>query len=370
MRQELHRFPEMSNQEHQTSQRLLDWLKPTLPDELIRNLGGKGVAAVYRGKKPGPRVLLRCDMDALPIQEPAFLPNCSQTEGVSHKCGHDGHMAILLGLAQQLLGRRPKSGEVVLLFQPAEETGEGAKRVLEDPKFESIHPDWVFGMHNLPGFKLGEVVLRHDCFASASRGFIIQLTGHTSHAAEPEHGNSPVNAVAELLNAFTHLPATAGDRFGPFVKSTVIHAKMGEVAFGTTPGEATVMVTLRTHRNEDMDRLADYSKGLAQACADKHKLALKTMWTEEFPACENDPEAVDLLKRVVKKNKQAFVEPQSPFNWSEDFGHFLMYAKGAIFGMGSGIECPPLHHPNYLFPDALIPTAIETWLGIIEELCG
>ena len=177
LRHQLHQYPELSHHEINTAAIIEGFLAPLVPDQLIRDLGGHGIAAVFTGKQPGKTVLLRCDMDALPIQETNEFIYRSKIENVSHKCGHDGHMVIMMGLAELLSRADIPSGRVVLLFQPAEERGEGAMKVLQDSKFKALQPDRVFALHNLPGFPRGSVVIREGCFASASRGMAVELHG-------------------------------------------------------------------------------------------------------------------------------------------------------------------------------------------------
>lgn len=189
LRHELHANPELSGQENNTAKRLLDFLKTLNPDQILQNLGGNGIALVFKGKAPGKRVLFRADMDALPIQEKNELSYASKNTGVAHLCGHDGHSSILAGFALVLNKKRPEKGEVILLFQPAEETGKGALQVINDPQFESIKPDMAFALHNLPGFERHTIVLREQTFAAASVG--IKNPFYWSHSTRLATRNRP-----------------------------------------------------------------------------------------------------------------------------------------------------------------------------------
>ncbi|MGK7371752.1 MAG: M20/M25/M40 family metallo-hydrolase, partial [Candidatus Halalkalibacterium sp. M3_1C_030] len=168
LRHHLHSIAELSGKEEQTAGKITEFLNATNPDKLIRRLGGHGILATYKGEKEGPTILIRCELDALPIPEENDFDYLSKNENTGHKCGHDGHMAMVCGLAQLLGNNKPKSGEVMLLFQPAEETGQGAQRVLSDEKFSNINPDWVFALHNLPGYEKHQIVVREQTFAAAS----------------------------------------------------------------------------------------------------------------------------------------------------------------------------------------------------------
>ena len=203
-RRKLHQHPEISNEEAMTAREVVEFLAETGPDKVVTGLGGHGVAMVYDSGNAGPTVLFRSELDALPIQELSGVPHASLVPGKSHMCGHDGHTAILAALGRQLGRRRPDRGRVVLMFQPAEETGNGAAGVVADPRFGEIAPDFAFSLHNLPGIPFGEVRLRTGVVNCASRGMRIVLEGKTAHSSMPETGVSPMLAISRLMPA---LPA-------------------------------------------------------------------------------------------------------------------------------------------------------------------
>jgi len=367
LRKLLHRFPELSGREENTARTIVSFLESRRPDELVSGIGGHGVAAVYNGSENGANVLIRCELDALPIHESSTMQYCSETEGVSHKCGHDGHMTIVSGLAERFYSRRPDRGSVILLFQPAEETGQGARRVLDDDKFNRLSPDFVLALHNLPGFELGRVITKKGVFASASIGLSIKLKGKTSHAGEPEKGNSPAPAVAQLIQVLSSVPQfhTA---LHESAKITIIHAGVGEIAFGTSPGEGVVMATLRAYSQDVIDRLIEKAAKIAAHVADLFGLEMTIDTVEPFPATINDPEIVDLIERSARSIGNSFLRQEFPFPWSEDFGHFTGSYRGALFGIGAGINHPALHHPDYDFPDELIEPGISFFETLIHQI--
>ncbi|MFH2055369.1 MAG: amidohydrolase [bacterium] len=367
LRRRLHTQPELSHHETATAEIIHSFLLQNSPDELLTELGGHGLAAVYRGELEGPQVLVRCELDALPIPETIALDYSSQSEQVAHKCGHDGHMTILAGLAQQFGARRPARGSVVLLFQPAEETGEGAALVINDPKFQSLKPDFAIALHNLPGFPLGEVVLREGSFASASTGLIIRLQGKTSHAAEPQQGRSPALAVAQLIEGLSSLPQFR-TALHEAAQVTVIHARLGEVAFGTSPGAAEVMATIRSRTPEVMDKLTAEAAELARNIGAAYGLTVETETTQTFPATINDPQVVEVIAEAAADLKMNVYLALVPFGWSEDFGHFTDRFRGALFGLGAGEHHPALHNPTYDFPEELIEPGMKLFTRIIENL--
>ena len=252
LRRNIHSEPELAGEEVATASKIEKFISAYSPDEIIKNIGGNGLAFVFNGRNEGPAVLFRSELDALPIDEINEFDYRSKYKDKGHKCGHDGHMTVLAGLAMRISSSRSFKGKVILLFQPAEETGEGAARVLKDEKFSKLDPDYVFAFHNLPGYKTGSVIIKEGSFASASKGMIIKLTGKTSHAAEPENGINPSSAVAEIIRRYSALPKELKGA-KDFVLTTIIHARIGERAFGTSPGYAELMATLRAYRNDDMD---------------------------------------------------------------------------------------------------------------------
>ncbi|OJJ21545.1 peptidase M20 [marine bacterium AO1-C] len=363
-RRTLHQYPEVANEEYQTAQRVVDFLKEFPPHQLLEQVGGTGIVATYESDHPGKHILIRCELDALPIAEINDFAYKSTIEGKGHKCGHDGHMTMVAGLAPKLLDL-PK-GKVSLLFQPAEETGEGALQMLQDPQFAQIKPDYAFALHNMPGHPLHTILVKTDTFCAASKGMIVQLKGKTSHAAEPQNGISPALAMAEIVQMLDSLPHMLA--FEDFTLVTVVHALLGEVAFGVAPGDAEVRATLRTFANADMDKLTQATEQKAEEIAQKYGLNITIDYTEQFAATVNDAQSVEVIKKVAESNKFSVTEMEQPNKWSEDFGQFIAQVPGALFGVGSGEHHPQLHNPDYDFPDELLETGINMFWGIIQEL--
>lgn len=369
LRHLLHTTAEPSGAEERTAAIVRERLEAAGADRIVGGIGGHGLAAVFEGRKPGPRLLLRCELDALPIPETIDLPYASGTPGVSHKCGHDGHMAILCGVASLLGESRPAAGAVILLFQPGEEVGKGAGWVLGDGKYAELAPDRVFALHNLPGFERGALVWREGVFSAASSGLIVELHGRTAHAAEPQKGRSPALAVAELINAFSAMPQF-GTALDAAAKVTVIHARVGEIAFGTSPGEGAVMATLRAHEQQVMDEISKRCEELALGIARSHGLEVEVRWDEVFPSTVNDDDAVAIVRRAAEQLGIEAVEAPGPFPWSEDFGNFTARTPGALFGLGAGRDHPALHHPTYDFPDELLPAGVAVFSELICLVTG
>lgn len=369
-RQTLHRYPEVSGAEEATAARTLEQLQQYKPTNILTQLGGNGLVAVFEGDAPenGPTILFRSELDALPISEDnPDLAYTSVVKDVAHLCGHDGHMAILLGLASLLYKYKPARGRVLLLFQPAEETGAGAREMLQDERLLALQPDFVFALHNLPGWPLHQVVVREQVFASASTGMVVELQGYPSHAAEPENGLNPGEAMAEIILAFNDL-IRQKRHFEDLTLLTVVHARLGEVAFGTNPGYGTVMATLRSYLSADLQKLKTLTEEQVQRICQKYNLKYKISFVEEFPATVNDKDAVELVRQAAEELGLDVKEAAQPFRWSEDFGHFTGKYKGALFGLGAGTTQPQLHHANYNFPDELIPTGATMFYQIVRQI--
>jgi amidohydrolase len=365
-RKTLHQYPEISGEERETAKKVLNFFKDLNPNRVIQKLGGHGLAFVYEGKDDGPISMYRCELDGLPIKEENNIKHISTISGRSHVCGHDGHMAIISGLGIHLSKNPPLKGKVVLLFQPAEETGAGAEAVLKDPKFKPIKPDYAFALHNLPTFESKQIIIKKGAFAAASVGMTIHLKGRNSHSAHPEAGNSPAEAMAKIIVALERLP----DAIKKFSLVTVIHAQLGEIAFGTTPGEASVRATLRAYENETRDLLVSYAEKLVKQIAKEYGLGVSFGYEESFAATHNDEDAWNIGNEAAKRLKLKTKHIRIPFRWSEDFGLFSEHTKTLLFGLGSGKKQPQLHEANFDFPDSLIPVGVDMFREIIRDLHG
>ena len=196
----------------------------------------------------------------------------------------------------------------------------------------------------------------------------IVLTGRTSHAAYPEQGNSPDQALAEIVVGLSTLPIPL-ERENRLALVTVGHARLGEPAFGIPPGQAEILATLRSDDEQVMAELKVRAQALAHQVADKHGLILTTTWSEEFPVTRNDTEAAAEVKNAAHQLGLNCVRPEeSPFRWSEDFGHLLTLGKGAMFGLGAGLDQPPLHAGNYDFNDEIVAKGVALWERLVRNL--
>jgi amidohydrolase len=367
LRRQIHAAPEMSGQEAHTAEQVAAFLAPTGPTAIWRNIGGHGLALIYEGTQPGPTTVLRAELDAIPVPEESSVPWCSRRHGLSHTCGHDGHLAILAGVGQALAATPPVRGRVVLLFQPAEETGEGGAAVAQDARMVRLQPDRIFALHNLPGYPVGQILVREGAFCAGSAGLTIELKGATSHAAYPEQGRSPDQALAALVTGLVMLPIPL-EHEGKLAQVTVGHARLGEPAFGISPGQAVIMATLRADDDQVLEDLKASAQKLAREVAARYRLQERCTWSEEFPVTFNDACAVaDIMEVARGLNLDCAAPDESPFRWSEDFGHLLGLGEGAMFGLGSGSDHPPLHAAVFDFNEDLIPIGVAMFRGLLDR---
>ena len=368
-RRQLHRAPELSGEERETAREVVRFLTPTRPDAVVEGLGGAGVGFVYEGSAPGPTAMARAELDALPIMEVSGLPHRSQNPGKAHACGHDGHMATLAGVARALGRERPRRGRALLLFQPAEETGAGAASVIADPKFAALMPDIAFAYHNMPGLKLGRVALAEGPIACASRGLKARFSGKTAHASTPEFGRSPMRALASLMPALTALSRATPDE-PDFALVTIVHARLGEPAFGVAPGAGELWATLRTLTDAGMSALVSQCERGIRAAAAESDLGVEIDYADVFEHCENAPAAVATLRRALDGLGIPFGREGLPMRASEDFGRFGKIAPAAMFLVGAGERNASLHNPDYDFPDELIGVAAAVLARALFEVLG
>ena len=350
IRQQLHRHPQTAGCEQFAHDTIVRHLQGLHPDKVYTHVGGWGVVAVWGSEPQAPTVAFRADTDALPI---------------GHRCGHDGHTTILLRLAEEIDKSRPGGDgrNVLLLWQPAEETGTGAQAVVESGILDPYNIVAFYALHNIPGREAGRVLVCPHTFAAASTGIVYRLEGRETHASTPELGLNPGLAVSEIIQRFAAFNAPPSEPCNAqFSQATLICVRLGSPAFGTSAGQAEVMFTLRAFTNAAMERLLREANEAVDAIASRYGLSVGRVLQEPFAATENHPEAVGAVRRAAAQAGLPVEEQGAPFCWSEDFGTFLRRWPGAMFGIGSGMGQPELHHPDYDFPDALTEPAARMFM--------
>ena len=344
LRQLLHKNPEASNHETKTKKILMDFIKENTRMRVFDC--GKGFYAAYRRAEDAQEgIALRADYDAL-----------QQEDGsCAHLCGHDGNASALCYVALMLEERKPKKN-VFLLFQPAEETGDGAKECVELFRMEKV--DAIYGCHTLPGFEFGKIYTKTGTFACGSEGMILEFRGTPAHAAYPENGISPALATAQILLLADGIPETIGSKH--LLMITVIGVKMGEKAFGSSAADAQIWLTLRAEKETELKLIHNRILEEAERLSKQFHLDISYEIEDAFPATENHEEQA---KHVLSATNGTTLD--KPMRWSEDFGHYLKYCKGAYFGIGAGIDHPDLHTISYEYPDDLLRPTAEAFMNII-----
>lgn len=365
LRKQLHQAPELSGQEKSTAERISHFIQQYHPTKIISHLGGFGLAAIYNFGEGGPVIGIRCELDALPITEANTFPHRSKQPGVSHKCGHDGHMAIVAGLIFWLKVQEFQRGKVVLIFQAAEETGQGAYEMLQDERFQQLQIDYIFALHNLPGLPLHSIKVQQGTFSAAVQSMVIKLEGKVSHASEPENGLNPSLAIAKIIKDFAALENTnPADR--NFALLTPIHLRVGEIAYGIAPGKGEIHYTLRTWGEEELQTLKRKLQDRILAICKAQQLSYSIAWVEYFPATSNAHDCTAVIAQAALENQLQIVDGY-PLRFGEDFGWFTQKQPGAMFGLGAGVAHPALHHADYDFPDDILSTGLKMFQSIISS---
>lgn len=367
LRKELHQNPELSGEESATAQRIQSFIELHHPTEIINKLGGHGLAAIYKFSTEGPTIAIRCELDALPIEEENDFLHQSNIKDVSHKCGHDGQMTIVAGLIFWIKQQDFKAGKIILLFQSAEETGKGAYQMLQDERFSKLNIDYIFALHNIPGEQMHSVITMEHGFSAEVQSFSVKLKGLESHASEPENGINPAIGISEIINKLSKLNLNKPEDID-FAVLTPVHINMGQKSYGISPANGELHYTIRTWSTEKMLILeSEIEKAINQICGSR-QLEYKIDWFEHFPASQNNKDCNTIIKKAAKINGIKTIQRPYPFKFGEDFGWFTKEYKTSMFGLGAGEKTPALHNAEYDFPDELIETGINMFGSIISMI--
>ena len=351
LRHELHEIPEASMKEYRTKKAIMDFISDNTALEI--NDCGSWFYAVKKADEQTERVAVafRADMDAV----------CGKDGVPGHYCGHDGHSSILSGLALAL-DKAGTDRDVYLIFQPGEETGEGAKICSE--LIDEKHIGEIYGLHNIPGHPLKSVLVSNGTFACASTGLEISMHGAPSHAAYPEAGKNPGPVLARLLLDIQELTREVNEREG-FVLMTLIGMEVGSASYGVAASEGVLRLTVRGEREAVFDGYLRRINELAVSAASEAGMTVDIEEIERFPATENHPENVDKVRACARRLGMEVEELSEPMRWSEDFGWYLMKTNGSFFGIGDGEGYAQLHTKDYEFPDAIMENAVRLFAQLI-----
>jgi len=358
-RRDLHSLAELSGQEIQTTEFIFNDLSK-LEGLKIQKLNKHGLIASI-GKTGG--TLIRGDIDALPISEVHLdLNYLSKDSGVAHKCGHDGHSAILRETIHSLDFQELKD-EVHFLFQPSEENGKGAPSVINDELFKEVNPSRAFGLHNIPGYELGAVLWKKGVITAAVATLVLKFKGISAHASSPWKGISPLPSLISLLDNAVKM--NSGDNGNLLV--TPVFMQLGTESNGISPGDAQLNLTIRSYSNNTLQSALDKLIEFSREESTRTNIKIERIIEDRFDACVNDDTCCDALLRAANSMGMKTIELEQPFAFGEDFGAFSKIMPVCFIGIGAGLEQAPLHHPDYDFPDELIQPAAQLWKQLLNQ---
>ena len=372
LRRELHRRPELGFQEFQTAEKLLIELSQWEGFSIQSGIAGTGIVASLAGGKPGKTILVRFDMDALPVNEDTGADYSSENNGIMHACGHDGHMAIGLTAARLLSeSRQELSGRVVFLFQPAEEGLGGALRMIKEGVLESVKPDVALGMHLWNEKPLGWLGISDGPVMSASETFRITIRGKGGHGGKPHEAVDPIVASAGVISALQSLPAREVHPLDSSVISVCnIHA--GE-AHNVIPGEVALGGTIRTFRQETRDLVLKRFREIVTGVAQAHLCQAEIELEKISPAVQNDPEIAEIMRQTARRlYPEAELDDSYQTMASEDMAFFLQEVPGCYSFVGSanpkkGLDAKH-HQPDFNFDEEALKTGVALIVGGVNDL--
>lgn len=375
IRRDIHAHPELCFEEKRTSelvaQKLTEWGIP-----ILRGMGVTGVVGVIRKGNGNRAVGLRADMDALPVQEINTFPHASRHTGKMHACGHDGHVAMLLGAAHYLSEHGQFDGTVYVIFQPAEEGGGGAKRMMDDGLFTQCPMEAVFGMHNWPGVAVGAFGVTSGPMMASSNEFEVTVKGKGAHAAQPHKGIDPIMIAVQIAQSWQTIITRNKNPLDAGVLSiTQIHAGS---ATNIIPDEATMIGTVRTFTTGALDLIEQRMRAIAEHTAAAFDAQVDFQFNRNYPPLINHAKetafAVEVMQSIVgAENVDAQVEPTMG---AEDFAFMLQKKPGCYVFIGNGngehrhsghgLGPCNLHNPSYDFNDELLPIGATYWVRLAE----
>jgi amidohydrolase len=368
IRKRLHQHPEISTKEVKTKAHIKQLMHEQWPNAQVEHAEHDSlIISRCASSTTSNHIAFRCELDALPIQETNDFKHKSLIQGASHKCGHDGHMAILIRLAFLLNQNFPSDTRISLICQSAEETGIGAQEILKHSSLLKKHPlDYIFALHNVPSYPKGSVIVKSGLFTPSVVSAKTRLIGKESHAAEPQNGVNPANAISDIISGIDQLKKDTESAYRQFI-ATPVYLQMGSESYGTSAGDGTVGYTFRTTDYQSLTDFKNNYQQLIQNVCDKADLTYLTGWFEEFPSVINDFDSTEKVIQSANALSYPIQQKENAFAWGEDFGAFTQKYKGAMFGLGAGEDIPNLHNPDYDFEDDLIEIGSNLFYEIIQK---
>jgi amidohydrolase len=364
LRRAFHRTPELGFQEVQTSATVA---------ACLRGYGlevheGVGVVGILRAGTGNRAIGLRADMDALPITEQSAHDYASQTAGVMHACGHDGHMTMLLGAAKALAANPDFDGTVVFVFQPNEEHGLGAQAMIDNGVLERFPVEEIYAIHNLPGVPVGQVSTREGLICSSESLFEIAINGQGGHASMPQAGRDAITIGAEIVQA---LQTIVSRKLAPGAGAVVsVTEFLTDGQRNVLPGLATLKGDVRARAPADREAIEGFMRQISRGIAAAHGVSVDLQFNTEFVETINAQAPVEAVVRVAREAGFATIPDREPMSFSEDFAHFCEQVPGCFLLLGNGEVGPngqPLHSNDYDFNDALLPIGVDLWTRLVRD---
>jgi len=376
LRKNIHQEPELSFEEHLTIKKIANVLdKYNINYEYLTETGI--VAHIQKGNNQ-KSIALRADIDALPMQEKNKFAHASKHENKMHACGHDGHTAILLYSAIYLKNYLDFNGNIYLIFQPAEEHGAGAKRMIDSGLFEKYNIDCVFAMHNWPGIDEGSFGLKSGAIMASSNEFKIEINGKGGHAAMPHQTNDPIMCSIEIMQALQNILTRNISPLEQVVLS-ITQMQAGTKATNIIPNNCWFGGTIRTFNLDILDIIEERMHEIVNNIAKSHRCEANFKLIRSYPPTINSHNEYELVKKVLEKNFSAEKVNSNiePTMGAEDFSFMLQHKKGCYFFIGNGdgthrsqghgLGPCQLHNQSYDFNDNLIPIGSKVWIELVKE---
>jgi len=372
LRRDIHQHPEIGFQEFRTSDLVAERLE-RWGYAVTRGLGGTGVVGQLKRGDGLRKLGLRADMDALPIHETTGLPYASSHAGLMHACGHDGHTAMLLAAAEHLASSATFDGTLNLIFQPAEESLGGARKMMEDGLFERFPCDAIFAMHNMPGFPQGQLLLREGAAMASSENIVVHIEGQGGHSAMPHLSADPVVAGAAIVMG---LQTIVSRNVAPLQMAVItVGAFQSGVANNVIPQSATLKLSVRALDRGVRELLRRRIVELVQAQAQSFGVQARVEFLPGYPVLVNTPAETEIAREVAVAlvGEDNVVRQTEPLTGSEDFAYMLEAVPGSYLFIGNGDAANGghgacmVHNPNYDFEDRNIPIGAAFWVQLAQR---
>ncbi len=364
LRRDFHRFPELGFREFRTKAKVAEFLR----EHGLEVHEGVGVVGVLRSGEGSRAIGLRADMDALPIQEASRHAYPSETPGVMHACGHDGHMTMLMGAARTLAADLGFSGTVVFIFQPNEEHGLGAQSMLKEGVLERFPIEEIYAMHNLPGAPVGQVSTRPGLICSSESLFEITIRGQGGHASMPQTGRDSITVGAELVLALQTIVSRKLSPGSGAVVSVTEFQTDGQR--NVLPGRVTLKGDVRARCPEDRKNVEVFMRQIAEGVAAAHRVSVNVDFRTEFIETINAEGPAEAVIRAARSAGLDIAPDRQPMSFSEDFAHFSAAVPGCLLLLGNGevgAHGQPLHSDDYDFNDEVLPIGVAFWTELVRD---